>query len=101
MPAISVERTLVKSPPELWEALVGADALGRRLGDAELHASDPPRRLEWQSEVARGVIELDAAGWGTRVRAMADTDSADAPDAVEHRLEELLEDLGSSSLSSS
>jgi hypothetical protein len=104
MATVEVERTLVKSPPELWEELATEAGLSRWLGDVRLSAVDPPHRLEWGCEVATGVIELEAAGWGTRVRALADTeapdsDASEAGGEVRRRLTELLDDLGSSSLS--
>jgi len=104
---IELERTLVKSPPELWEELVAAEAgLGRWLDEVELHKVEPPSRLEWVTRSARGTIELEPSGWGTRVRAHAVTASSGfwerfrlVDDAeVEERLEQLLDDLGSSSL---
>jgi hypothetical protein len=95
MATVEVERTLVKSPPELWEELAAPDGLRRWLGDVRVSAAEPPHRLSWEGDVAAGVIELEASGWGTKVRALAETG---AP-GVEQRLEGLLDDLGSSSLS--
>lgn len=104
MATIEVERTLVKSPPELWDELASDAALGRWLGAVRVNATNPPHRLEWDSDVARGVIELEASGWGTKVRAQG---RPSAPSAWErlregHELErclrQLLDDLGSSSL---
>jgi hypothetical protein len=96
MATVELERTLVKSPPELWEELAAPDGLRRWLGDVRVRASEPPNRLEWDSDVAAGVIELEASGWGTKVRALADP----GPPGVEERLTNLLDDLGSSSLTS-
>jgi hypothetical protein len=95
MATIELERTLVKSPPELWEELGPPDGLRRWLGDVRVVAAEPPHRLEWDNDVAAGVIELEASGWGTTVRAVA---KPGAP-GVEERLTELLDELGSSSLS--
>jgi hypothetical protein len=94
MATIALERTLVKSPPELWEELSSEGSLRRWLGDVRVSAAIPPHRLEWDCDVARGVIELEASGWGTKVRALADS----SEDHVEEQLSELLDDLGSSSL---
>ena len=96
MPAVELERTLVKSPPELWEELASPDCLSRWLGEVRVRSAEPPHRLEWDCDVAQGVIELEASGWGTKVRALADT----GEDRIEERLTELLDDLGSSSLTS-
>jgi hypothetical protein len=94
MANVELERTLVKSAPELWEELASEPGLRRWLGDVSVSAADPPHRLEWGSEVASGVIELEASGWGTKVRAVA------SGDGVEPKLTELLDDLGASSLTS-
>lgn len=104
MPTVELERTLVKSPPELWEELASEPGLSRWLGVVRVSAAEPPHRLEWDCDVAQGVIELEASGWGTRVRALAETASQDdghADTDVERRLVSLLDDLGSSSLTSS
>ena len=107
MPSVELERTMVKSPPELWEELSSEQGLSRWLGDVRVSSAEPPNRLEWDSDVARGVIELEASGWGT-TRACSGraigrrtgsgwaltepTSSAGCPN--------LLDDLGSSSLTS-
>jgi hypothetical protein len=102
MAAVALERTLVKSPPELWDELSTAEALGRWLGTVQVRAAEPPHRLEWGSDVARGVIELETSGWGTKVRALADAEQASDGDSaeteIERQLTNLLDDLGSSSL---
>jgi hypothetical protein len=95
MANIELERTLVKSAPELWDELASDSGLRRWLGDVRVRAAEPPHRLEWDSEVASGVIELEASGWGTKVRAVASGE-----DEVESRLSLLLDDLGASSLTS-
>jgi hypothetical protein len=108
VPRIEVERTLVKSPPELWDEIASEEALGRWLSDVHVSAVDPPSRIEWTSEGTRGVIELEASGWGTRIRAQVETGNPGGfwerfrppPDgvAIERELEALLEGLGSSTL---
>jgi hypothetical protein len=105
MATVDIERTLVKSPPELWEELASEQALSRWLGQVRVSAEDPPRRLEWDSDVARGVIELEASGWGTKIRAHGETGRArpwgrKREDELEQSLRQLLDDLGSSSLTS-
>jgi hypothetical protein len=104
---IELERTLVKSPPEVWEELSSAPGLGRWLDDVEVREADAPNRIEWAAPGARGTIELEPSGWGTRVRAHAKTGTgfwdrfrdADGAD-VERQLEQLLDYLGSSTLTS-
>ena len=108
MPTIDLERTLVKSPPELWDEIASEEALGQWLTEVRVSALDPPSRIEWNAHGARGVIELEASGWGTRVRAHAETadgggfwDRFKAPpddSRLEHELEALLDGLGSSTL---
>src|SRR4029450_2761290 len=78
MASVEVERTLVKSPPELWDELGSEQALSRWLGQVRVNVKDPPHRLEWDSDVARGVIELESSGWGTKVRAQGETGRASA-----------------------
>jgi hypothetical protein len=109
MSTIELERTLVKSPPELWEELASQDALARWLPGVRVDSLDPPSRIEWNAGGVRGVIELEASGWGTRIRAQAETLSAPsgfwerfrAPREdrdLERELEALLDGLGSSTL---
>lgn len=104
MRPIELERTVVKSPPELWDELGTAGSLARWLGEVKLEATQAPHRLEWSSEVASGVIELEAAGWGTKVRAVAQaSDGARETGSsgdLERRLGGLLDELGASSLTS-
>lgn len=108
MPTIELERTLVKSPPELWEELASQESLARWLPGVRLGTLDPPSRIEWNADGVRGVIELEASGWGTRIRAQAVTgpptgfwERFKAPREerdLARELEDLLEGLGSSSL---
>jgi hypothetical protein len=108
VPTIELERTLVKSPPELWDEIASEEALGRWLGEVRVSAMDPPTRIEWTGNGANGVIELEASGWGTRVRAHAETSVSGGfwerfkapPDEgrIERELEALLDGLGSSTL---
>ncbi|MGO8907602.1 MAG: hypothetical protein ACLQMH_18550 [Solirubrobacteraceae bacterium] len=65
-----VERTLVKSPPELWAELSDPDALARHLGelgDIRITRVEPESIVEWQAESASGSVHIKASGWGTRV----------------------------------
>jgi hypothetical protein len=110
MASVEIERTLVKSPPELWEEVGSEQSLGRWLGDVRVRAKDPPHRLEWDSDIARGVIELEASGWGTKIRAQGETNRLPAWKRIrkgelqgrelESCLTKLLDDLGSGSLTS-
>jgi hypothetical protein len=65
-----VQRTLVKSPPELWSELSNPDALARHLselGEIRITAVEPETKVEWESENASGVVQLKQSGWGTKV----------------------------------
>jgi hypothetical protein len=108
MPTIDLERTLLKSPPELWDELASDQGLSRWLGDVRVSAAKPPSRIEWNGHGARGVIELEPSGWGTKVRAQAEIGADTFWERLRHRekstleqgLEALFDDLGSSSLTS-
>jgi hypothetical protein len=106
VPTIELERTLVKSPPELWDELASDPGLSKWLGEVRVSAANPPSRLEWDGRGARGVIVLEPSGWGTKIRAQAETGPGSFWDrlrqreegSLERELESLLDDLGSSSL---
>jgi len=67
-PAVSgleVQRTLVKSPPELWSELNDVATLARALdeqfGAVEITRSSPETRLEWRSREAEGTVDSQRA----------------------------------------
>ena len=65
-----VQRTLVKSPPELWTELSNPEALARHLGEfgeIRITAVEPETKVEWEAEEASGVVQLKQSGWGTKV----------------------------------
>jgi hypothetical protein len=65
-----VQRTLVKSPPELWSELSNPEALARHLGDLgeiRIVAVEPETKVEWEANGASGVVHLKQSGWGTKV----------------------------------
>src|ERR1700691_401315 len=65
-----VQRTLVKSPPELWSELSNPDALARHLselGEIRITAVEPETKVEWEADGASGVVRLKQSGWGTKV----------------------------------
>jgi hypothetical protein len=65
-----VQRTLVKSPPELWSELSNPEALARHLselGEVRITAVEPETKVEWEAEGASGVVQLKQSGWGTKV----------------------------------
>src|SRR5580704_13617088 len=65
-----VQRTLVKSPPELWAELSDPAALARHLGELgeiRIVKTKPEQSVEWEAEDAKGKVELQPSGWGTKV----------------------------------
>ncbi len=64
------QRTLVKSPPELWGELSDPDALARHLGELgeiRIVRTSPEQSVEWEARDTRGMVEIKPAGWGTKV----------------------------------
>jgi hypothetical protein len=66
MPTVEVSRTLVKSPPELWEEL-REGRLKEVVGADELTPSEDERLLAWEAEGSKGSATLEPSGWGTKV----------------------------------
>jgi|SRR5271154_208826 len=65
-----VERTLVKSPPELWTELSDPVALARHLGelgDIRITRIEPERAVEWEAGDTAGTVTIKPSGWGTKV----------------------------------
>src|SRR5512133_639222 len=78
----SAQRTLVKSPPELWAELSDLEALARHLGEfGEIRITrlEPETTVAWEGDRARGTVELEPAGWGTKVTITAKLAAAEAP----------------------
>lgn len=99
-----IERTLVKSPPELWE-LIDNHALVARWAEeltidtsaleVEIYDREVGQRLHWRAEAddVSIAIQLEIAekGWGTFVSIKTDGrgERADADSVVERLLDEL------------
>jgi hypothetical protein len=124
MPTVEVSRTLVKSPPELWEELQG-ERLREAVGAGEITPSEDERLIVWEGETSKGTATLEPSGWGTKVTLRAEIEEQvrelepqvakigfwarlrgfDAPppagpdppphEDLERTLEQLLDDLGS------
>jgi hypothetical protein len=65
-----VQRTLVKSPPELWAELSDPTSLARHLGElGEIRITrvEPERTVEWEAADTTGKVLLKQSGWGTKV----------------------------------
>jgi hypothetical protein len=72
---MQVERTLVKSPPELWAEVSDVEALTRHLadfGEITITRVEPETKVAWEGEHASGTVELTASGWGTKVTLTAE-----------------------------
>jgi len=64
------QRTLVKSPPELWAEISDVEALTGHLGafgEIRITRLEPETTVAWEGDRARGTVELEPSGWGTKV----------------------------------
>jgi len=74
-----VQRTLVKSPPELWAELSDPTSLARHLGELgeiRITRTEPERTVEWEAADTTGKVLLKQSGWGTKVTLTAARDVA-------------------------
>jgi hypothetical protein len=65
-----VQRTLVKSPPELWAELSEPATLARHLGELgeiRITRTEPEKTVEWEATDTTGKVTLVQSGWGTKV----------------------------------
>jgi hypothetical protein len=70
MVSSEVQRTLVKSPPELWAELGDPASLARHLGElGEIRITrvEPETTVEWAGEKIAGTVSIKPSGWGTKV----------------------------------
>jgi hypothetical protein len=82
MPTVEAKRTLVKSPPELWAELSDAAALARHLGEfgeIRITRTQPESVVEWEGDLASGSVQIEPAGWGTKVTLTAEPALAEPP----------------------
>src|SRR6267143_3027859 len=86
MSSTQVQRTIVKSPPELWAELSDPASLARHLGElGEIRITrvEPEHKLEWAAEHASGSVLIKPSAWGTRVTLTASREpSGDPPSAA-------------------
>ncbi len=71
MVSSEVQRTLVKSPPELWAEISDPESLARHLGEfGEIRITrvQPEQKVEWEADAARGTVVIKPSGWGTKVK---------------------------------
>src|SRR6266540_2313956 len=70
MPDLTAKRTLVKSPPELWEELSEVEGLAKHLGafgEITITKLEPEHTVAWEGEHASGTVSIEPSGWGTKV----------------------------------
>src|SRR3954447_19112507 len=64
------QRTLVKSPPELWAEISDVSTLARHLGEfGEIRITrlEAETTVAWEGDRVSGTVELEPSGWGTKV----------------------------------
>ena len=84
MPSTEAQRTLVKSPPELWAEFSDPSSLARHLGEfgeIRIVRVEPEKSVEWEAPDATGAVQLKPSGWGTRVTLTVVRESPE-PEAV-------------------
>jgi hypothetical protein len=86
MAELTAKRTLVKSPPELWEELSEVERLAKHLGafgEIKISKLDPEHTVAWEGEHASGTVSIEPSGWGTTVILTAELAAAAEPDEAE------------------
>jgi hypothetical protein len=81
-----VQRTLVKSPPELWAEISDPEALARHLGEfGEIRITrvQPEQKVEWEAPEASGSIVIKPSGWGTKVKLTVTRELSEAETGAE------------------
>jgi hypothetical protein len=81
MPDLTAKRTLVKSPPELWEELSEVEGLAKHFGafgEIKITKLEPEHTVAWEGEHGSGTVSIEPSGWGTKV-----TLHAELPEAPE------------------
>lgn len=81
MPETRAQRTLVKSPPELWAEISDPAALAGRLeafGEIRITRLEAETTVAWEGDTARGTVALAPSGWGTTVTLTVETAEAGA-----------------------
>ena len=98
----SANRTLVKSPPELWELIDKPErmqgllsSLIGRATEIKVFGREPESYLGWESReegyTAWIEVELQESGWGTNV--VVSAESGDEPTRLDKWLEAVMEEL--------
>jgi hypothetical protein len=85
MTAVEAQRTVVKSVPELWAALSDATTLDELLsepfGEIRIARLEPEAKIDWESDLAHGSVELATSVFGTRMRLTAEIEPPPPPPA--------------------
>jgi hypothetical protein len=85
MAELQTHRRLVKSPPELWAEVSDAASLARHLGEVgeiTITRLKPETTVAWEGERASGTVEIEPAGWGTKVTLTAERVAVAQPEPV-------------------
>jgi hypothetical protein len=85
MPEPRAQRTLVKSPPEIWAEVSDVSTLARHLGEfGEIRITrlEAETTVVWEGDRARGTVELEASGWGTKVTITAEAITTEEAEVV-------------------
>ena len=83
MPDLTAKRTLVKSPPELWEELSELERLATHLeafGEITITKLEPEHTVAWEGEHASGTVSIEPSGWGTKVTLTAMVPQEEPPE---------------------
>ena len=89
MPDLTAKRTLVKSPPELWEELSEVEGLTKHFGafgEIKITKLEPEHTVAWEGEHGSGTVSIEPSGWGTKVTLHAelpDPEEREAPDEAQ------------------
>jgi hypothetical protein len=81
-----VQRTLVKSPPELWSELSDPAALARHLGalgEIRIVRVEAEKTVEWAAEHTTGTVSIQPSGWGTKVTLSVTRERVSTPSPAE------------------
>jgi hypothetical protein len=79
---LTAQRTLVKSPPELWSELSELERLADHLepfGAIRITKLEPEHTVAWEGEAARGTVSIEPSGWGTKVTLRAQVQAPEPP----------------------
>lgn len=90
MPEPRAQRTLVKSPPEIWSEISDVSTLARHLGEfGEIRITqlEAETTVVWEGDTARGTVELEPSGWGTKVTIAAEAVQVEVDVEIEVEVE--------------